>query len=362
MSEPAPILACETPRPAAKPRITWIDAAKGVSITFVVVYHLFLGLDKRVTGVPAFWDEVLNPVLTLVRMPLFFFVSGMFIARSVKKETWTFVSDKLATVVYPYLLWQTLQFSLAKLSGAKEIVGVSGEATWDKLPMLLVGYPKPYGQFWFLYVLFMAMMAYLAMSKLRFPTWVIAILGVFFFYEGHLLLEWLRLTEWGPAYQLRTYFIYLSLGAIAAPVILPHAHRLYTWTLALIALACGAAVTWAVLHEGLKREGNWGPLVALAGVSSLLALVVLLDRFRLAGIFRWIGSHSLPIFVAHVIAAALIRTVLLKANVTTFWPHLAAGLIAGIGAPIVLSMVVRAMRVPFVFTAKMPRKGVATAD
>ncbi len=345
-----------------KPRITWIDAAKGVSITFVVVYHLFLGLDGRVTGVPAFWDAVLNPVLTLVRMPLFFFVSGMFIARSVKKDAGTFVVDKLAVVVYPYLLWQALQFAIAKLGGAKEIVGVAGEATWSKLPMLLVGYPKPYGQFWFLYVLFMAMMAYLAMSKMRFPTWLIAILGVLFFYEGHQLLEWLRLTEWGPAYQLRTYFIYMALGAIAAPVILPNAHRLWTVALALIALACGAALSWAVLHEGLKREGNWGPFIALAGVASLLALVVLMDRFRLAGVFRWIGSQSLPIFVAHVIAAAVTRTVLLKAGVTTFWPHLVAGLVAGIGGPIVLALVVQKLRIPFVFTAKWPKRGATAGD
>jgi uncharacterized membrane protein YcfT len=345
-----------------KPRITWVDAAKGVSITFVVVYHLFLGLDSRVSGVPAFWDDVLNPVLTLVRMPLFFFVSGMFIARSVRKDAGTFIVDKLAVVVYPYLLWQTLQFSIAKLGGAKEIVGVSGEATWSKLPMLLAGYPKPYGQFWFLYVLFMAMMAYLAMSKLRFPTWLIAILGVLFFYEGHVLLEWLRLTEWGPAYQLRTFFVYMALGAIAAPFILPNAHRLPTWTLALIVVACGAGVSWSVLHEHLTRDGRWGPFIALSGVASLLALVVLMDRFKLAGVFRWIGSQSLPIFVAHVIAAAVTRTVLLKAGVTTFWPHLAAGLIAGIGGPIVLALVVQKLRIPFVFTAKWPRKSAANAD
>lgn len=430
MSEPAAILPyaqSDTPKPASKARITWVDAAKGVSIIFVVVYHLFLGLDKRVTGVPAFWDDVLNPVLTLVRMPLFFFVSGMFIARSVKKETWKFVADKLAVVVYPYLLWQTIQFAIAKASGAKEIVGVSGDPTWSKLPMLLVGYPKPYGQFWFLYVLFMSMMAYLVMSKLRFPTWLIAIVGVLFFYEGHRLFETLdaagaaaaydtrtylavgalvaivgpsaviatygrtarpalalfagcvavgalfivsghfalrtiQFTEWGPAYQFRTYFIYMALGAIAAPFILPNAHRLWSVVLGLIAIACGAAVSYCVLHEGLKREGNWGPFIALAGVASLLAIVVLMDRFKLAGPFRWIGKHSLPIFVAHVVAAAVIRTVLLKAGVTTFWPHLTAGLLIGIGGPMVLAFVVDYFRIPFVFTAKWPKKKDAAAE
>jgi uncharacterized membrane protein YcfT len=286
-------------------------------------------------------------------------VSGMFIARSVKKDAWTFVSDKLAVVVYPYLLWQTLQFALAMASGAKEIVGVSGDPTWSKLPMLLLGYPKPYGQFWFLYVLFMAMMAYLVMSKLRFPTWLIALVGVAFFYDGHQLLEMLRLTEWGPAYQLRTYFIYMALGAIAAPVILPNAHRLHSAVLVLMTVAGGAVVSWCVLHEHLTREGRWGPVIALSGVAGLLSLVVLLDRIHVAAVFRWIGSQSLPIFVAHVIAAAVMRTVLLKANVTTFWPHLTAGLLAGIGGPMLLAWGVRKLRVPFVFTAKWPERAAA---
>lgn len=54
---------------ASKPRVEWIDLAKGVCIVLVVITHVFL-----VSGV-SFW---LDSKMTSIRMPLYFILSGLF--------------------------------------------------------------------------------------------------------------------------------------------------------------------------------------------------------------------------------------------------------------------------------------------
>src|SRR5208282_5215739 len=41
-------------------------------------------------------------------MPLFFFLSGLFLFRSTAKPWLEFVSDKLRSIAYPYFLWSVI--------------------------------------------------------------------------------------------------------------------------------------------------------------------------------------------------------------------------------------------------------------
>ena len=62
-----------------KPRIVWVDIAKGISILTVVFLHLSTcGIDAGSS--PGQWYQI-SSYLVHLRMPLFFMVSGLFAAK-----------------------------------------------------------------------------------------------------------------------------------------------------------------------------------------------------------------------------------------------------------------------------------------
>jgi len=332
-----------------KPRVTWVDVAKGISILLVVLYHVWNALNNRSDRViiPAVWADVIDPVLTFVRMPLFFFVSGLFIGKSVQKNAWPFIKDKLAGIAYPYVLWTIIHATI--MIGLSGVIHAKSEITFRQLPYLLA--IKPYAQYWFLYVLFLALMLYLLLTKLKIPSLAIALFAVLFFYFGDRALLAMHLTWYGPAYQLRTFFVYMALGSIFSPWILSQGHRLPTYSLVALVIFPMGALFAAVSYQ-LTRDAGLGPMLALGGVASLLSLAILLDRFKLASVFRACGARSLPIFVAHVIALAAMRSLLFKLGVTDFYTHLVASFLAGVVLPYLFAMLVDHLRLRYVFTAR----------
>ncbi|HEY0010235.1 MAG TPA: acyltransferase, partial [Tepidisphaeraceae bacterium] len=335
-----------------KPRVIWVDYAKGLSILLVVLYHVLNGLAKRRADVPvpAAWDELINPMLEMVRMPLFFFVSGLFVARSAQKDARTYITDKLGAITWPYLIWSIIQavllIVLAKVSRGKP------DVTLAELPYALAF--APVFQFWFLYVLFMALMLYFALVKLRFRPWMILTVAV-----GLLLIKLnvdlrplgfetdryrIGLAYWGPLLQLFNFFIYMALGSVLGGFLLKRTDRLPIGLLAGVAVVGTALVVWAVAGLNLRRDSTadlgllvpLGLFFALASVAAGLAVATLLSRSGVTGFVRTAGQFSLYIFVLHVIFAAGVRTVLLKAGVKDLTIHIVAGTIAGVLLPILV--------------------------
>ncbi|MEL7540907.1 MAG: acyltransferase family protein, partial [Pseudomonadota bacterium] len=74
-------------------RLAHIDAAKGVSIFLVVYWH---AVDDRL---------VFNEALWMLRMPLFFFVSGLFAAKALELDWRAFLSNKVGNILYLYVFW-----------------------------------------------------------------------------------------------------------------------------------------------------------------------------------------------------------------------------------------------------------------
>ena len=68
--------------PTSPSRLAHIDAAKGVSIFLVVYWH---AVDARL---------IFNEALWMLRMPLFFFVSGLFAAKALDLDWRAFLTQK----------------------------------------------------------------------------------------------------------------------------------------------------------------------------------------------------------------------------------------------------------------------------
>ncbi len=342
----------ETPAasPTSRPRIAWIDYARGFSILIVVIGHVVLGM--RATGL---LDD--GPLLRIwdaryynIRMPLFFVLSGLFAERWAGRRVRDFLRDKGATIVYPFFLWATLQ-TLVQV--ALNPITQGHLTLWH-----IVRQPVfPDGQFWFLHVLFCVMLGYFLLRKAGLsPTaCVVVALGCYAMQganpqESPLPLE--RALYYAPFY---------AIGGLAATMISRIRIERAAHLLA-IAIAGFGALAVAV------RYGGDPPLpvqlmAALCGIAGAIALTALLGRSRFMGFLPVLGRYSLEIFVAHMLSAAGLRIALHRIfHIENAAAHLILGSIAGIVGPLLLVWLCNRLGLRYAFRLpKPPKPGPAAA-
>jgi Predicted membrane protein len=85
-------------------RITWIDNLRGLSVLAVIFLHSFIAVDYQAghfTGI----SDIVNEMLAPVRLGLMFFVSGMFVDAGLKKGLLLFFTNKVKSILYPFVVW-----------------------------------------------------------------------------------------------------------------------------------------------------------------------------------------------------------------------------------------------------------------
>ena len=85
-------------------RLPWVDTAKGLGIILVAFGHVLRGLfnNNIITQTPI--AQFVDAWIYTFHMPLFLFLSGLFLFRSTRKPWIEFASDKIRTVAYPYFV------------------------------------------------------------------------------------------------------------------------------------------------------------------------------------------------------------------------------------------------------------------
>lgn len=312
-------------RPNAATRTVWVDHARGAGIVLVVVGHVLGGL--QAAGILAGSSEASVAIAWIYafHMPLFFFLAGLFAVRSAQAAFPAYLAARLRTLAYPYFLWSVLQTLLQ--SGLAPVTN-HGISPADLLRLL----DTPIAQFWFLYVLFFISMLFWAARRagLGSVTFLCLAAGLYLAATAG------NIGSWGPAYGIARHLPYFALGVVVAPRLfaaLPQAsHR---WR---FAVAGGAfALLTVAVGLGTPRSLWLAPFVAALGVAGAVALAAGTadsPRWRFVGI---LGERSLPIYLAHTIAAAGCRIVLQRAaGVDDALVHVVAGTLAGLLGPLAL--------------------------
>ncbi|MES2907191.1 MAG: acyltransferase family protein, partial [Pseudomonadota bacterium] len=126
-------------------RIDWIDTAKGFTIILVVMMHATLGVAMMMPQ-PNFMIAFVDFAQPF-RIPAFFMMSGLLLARAVDRPWRTYLDSKVVHFIYFYALWLTIQFAF-KAYGLSEKIG------WhETLEAYVVSYIQPFGTLWFIYLL-----------------------------------------------------------------------------------------------------------------------------------------------------------------------------------------------------------------
>lgn len=325
---------------ATKQRVQWVDYAKGIGIFLVVFGHTLRGLVNSSILETSTIVVSIDQWIYSFHMPLFFYLSGLFIERSASKPLRKFVVSKLKVIAYPYLVWSVLQTVLQAIASSYTNSSVSLSNLWRIIY-------QPVMQYWFLYTLFVIMVVYAIIHKLNVSSRVFLILAILFYLTQ---IADVGLGSWRVLYSVRGYAIYLALGAvIGSSRLMSQLSQWKTQTLLMVTIggfwAVGLAVGFNLMAVKLLT-----PIVAIFGITASVALAILLDRFNQIDVVKQWGSLSLEIFVAHTIASASLRIFLQYVfGFTNPIAHLILGTAIGIYAPIALYRICQPSRLRYMF-------------
>ncbi len=289
-------------------RLDWVDAAKGISIILVVMMHSAYGVGEDLGG-----TGILHYIIgwaTPFRMPEFFLISGLFMAQVVGRPWRLFADRRVVHYFYFYFLWVILQVLFKVGLGTGDVGEAVSQILWSVV--------DPYGVLWFIYMLAIYAVATKLLHDLKVPHW--AALGV-----SAALMMFLPKTGIYTLDHFAAYAVYFYAGYAGAQLVF----RIVDEALANIPAALAFLVLFAVLEGVLVFGGGsalhprgltmgyaaFPPLhLALGFGGSLFVCLLgaLLIRLPFMNWLRWLGEHSIVVYLSFSIPMAASRELLLR--------------------------------------------------
>ena len=315
-------------------RVAWVDYAKGFCIIMVVMMHSTLGVEKAAGGEG--WMHYLVEFARPFRMPDFFMIAGLFLARVIDRDWRTYLDKKVVHFAYFYVLWLTIQFAF-KAPGIAADVGIAGT-----LEAYAIAFIQPFGTIWFIYLL--PVFFVVAKASRGLPWWLIWIAGALLeaapIHTGSVLID-----------EFASRFVYFYTGYIFAPRIFRVADAViaHGW-LAGAYLVAWALVNGAAVFAGIADLPGISLGLGLIGAVAVVSVSALLSKSNLMEPVRYCGRNSIVIYLAFFLPMAATRTALLKLGIVDDIGTMSLIVTAaGVIGPLVLYWIVRGTWFRFLF-------------
>lgn len=270
---------------AASGRVDWADTAKALSIILLVLWTL--------EGTASYF----NQMFILARMPLFFFVSGLFAWRVITRTDFdAFVREKVGNLVYLYVLWATLLFVSVDLV-AWAWWGRDMEA-WPQVALFW----QPFVPMWFFYGLAITFLVAWLCRTLP----IALVTGVALVAYGIAVAtgDWMLI----PVFEkVVRYFPYFWLGLVLRPAVFAFVER--HWRLWPVPVVLYLGLSYVVIASPWNRFPPLPFVVTGIGIAGLLMLSAQLARLPiLARPLAIVGASTLYIYATqHVTLFYLLR-------------------------------------------------------
>jgi fucose 4-O-acetylase-like acetyltransferase len=317
---------------AVAQRVASIDIVKGIAIFLVVFGHGIGGItSSKCCGTSDHVRYIVYFIYTF-HMPVFFFVSGL-LTHHRAEPTGRSLARVGTSLVYPYFLWSALQLSLAILASG------SVNRTRDFGDFLKVLY-DPLDHFWFLFTLcILKVLEVLVISKLSRGA-IVAAVGL-----TAALYLWLfgAHGEPGNLNNLLYGMIYYLLGRCFGSAGQP-SFNLTRFAASLTAAAPLALIAFVAVGMTFDIHARSMIPAALAGIATVFVISAHLEKQNgmLSAALASMGRYSMAIYLAHVIASALARALLVQAfGQVGYWTAVAVVTAAGIALPIALALIAK---------------------
>ena len=341
-------------------RLSWIDYARGIAIILVTYRHVFEGLKEA--GIPAekyYLLEYSNIFFYSFRMPLFFIISGVFIALSIQKKGLPkFIESRARTILYPYFLWGFLQLTLQMIF-MKYTNGQPTPASYLHLFYL----PREIAQFWYLFALFNVSVLYaFAREMLKFTVVHNIITGLIFFYLSSLVYQYHF--KIGFVSDILHNYIFFAIGDMVSKYLLNKNNQSYFEsgkTVLLMFIPFIGAQAYFLIQNLQHTTSKYmfveyyQPfvflLIAIIGCAFIISVTFFLQKRNVFSWLTYLGRHSLHIYVAEVIAFGAVRIILNNLlGIENVAVLLISGIIAGIIIPLLLYRLAVKMNMRWIFT------------
>ncbi|MET0240049.1 MAG: AMP-binding protein [Sphingobium sp.] len=306
---------------ARRPRMTHLDALRGLACLLVVALHVVGNPDSGI-GVPwhspwrAFTDS-----LTFVRMPLFTALAGFFYALMRVTTATDLLRRKAETLLLPGITVSALAMALYAFR-----YGYTGEPVVD----LLLGFQH----LWFLFMLFYTFVIVALLERKGPRSWklwaVVAtcIFCVHFLVPSDARTIYLQFPVLFPCFVFGIFLRRIDWLTRSTPLALFSAVGAIGFWLLVIASRLGGFTIVAEFYIGY--------------VASFLAIIALVRFFPSVPVLAWIGAYSFTIYLWHPTANAAVRAVIDLLHFPAIpWLRFVVGMIAGTLPPIIVHMVVK---------------------
>jgi uncharacterized membrane protein YcfT len=281
------------------PREAWIDVAKGIAISLVVLYHSVMYLDRAgVTGALA----PLNPLLDTFRMPLFFFMSGLLATQVVRLPYRDLFRKRMLLLLYLYVIWVTVQTLV--LVAMPQISPGAVNARWGDLFTLFI---RPNSNLWFIYALplFLTIAWLLRRWHPVLQVSAAAILAAAF---GAGLLH--TASPWD---KMGRYLVFFIAAIWLGPTVRSLVPRVRWWHAIVFGVVYAAVVVFMV-KLSLVRLPFALLVMSVLAVAVGISIAVVLCRIAAFDFLRALGTLTLPIYLVHAVPMMGLAAVIVGAR------------------------------------------------
>jgi len=300
-------------------RVVWVDYAKGIGIILVVLGHVLLNSSNGAAA------HLAARFIYSFHMPLFFFLAGLFVIKSVEKETTTnFILNKAKRLLYPYFIWSIFEGSIRCFLSSKMTI----QNPVSISDLLAIPY-QPIYQYWFVYVLFICFCAFsLAYKKDKNLMGCLIITAIAFAYRD--------LPDVQVIKSIFYMFIFFIIGAAYSKYNVENMLKsMNPWIFPIITvLFVGVEVIYL---QGINTSFIKF-VIALLGIAFTIGCSMKIAKYNILSALKYLGSISMPIYLSHVLCTVTIRLLLNKVGLYDSTTHIIFETAFGIGLP-VLSVV-----------------------
>lgn len=281
--------------PSVGVRIEWIDAARGLCVIAVVLFHVglwhFLTFDHPSSVAFAIWETV-ETALGTVRMPLLLAVSGMLAASKIRNG---FSNGKVwntsLTNYYLYAVW-LLFYALLSIPMAGDGVPHRFGSVGDFFLQLAA----PDTPLWFVFALAIYVPLLTFCRKLP-PAVVLAALAAL-----RILTALLVDSDADQVWKVPELALFFAIGVYGKRLFLyiAEARKLLYAAVAIPAFLGLSGLSFALdLHPAIDQA-----VFILRGMAAVVALVAVISALTVnraaAAAGSWVGKRTLGIYVLHV--------------------------------------------------------------
>jgi fucose 4-O-acetylase-like acetyltransferase len=300
-------------------RNPWIDYARGICILLVVYRHVFEGLANVGVGSNSYPVlKYFNIFFFSFRMPLFFIVSGIFLASSLmRKSVGGYVNNRFQTIFYPLMIWGIIQVSLQ--------LGFADYVNAKRTPMdylNLIIDPRRIEQFWYLNALFFVSVLYAIITwYAKFKPVQQLVTGLFFYFIAAYCQ--MNNIQMGFLTDVLFFYVFFAIGDVVSDMILNDKNYklLSSYRSMLLLLPVFVALQHYFTTLNLAHGDDYyiqfqRPelyiITALVGCAFIMNVSFVLQKLNIFRYLRVLGYHSLYIYAMHLMITAGFRVLLVR--------------------------------------------------